>query len=64
MVGAEDSFHLEEPTILLCDFLKTKGQDVCEIVPGRDHMTLYQKYKTYPDGLSLRIDREMREALK
>jgi hypothetical protein len=64
VVGSEDTFHLEEPTILLCDFLKTKGQDVCEIVPGRDHMTLYQNYKTYPDGLALRIDHEMREALK
>jgi hypothetical protein len=29
-------------------------------VPGRDHMNLYQKYKTYPDGLAVRIDREMR----
>jgi len=64
VVGAQDTFHLEEPTILLCDFLKAKGQDVCEIVPGRDHMTLYQNYKTYPEGLALRIDHEMREALK
>lgn len=64
VVGAEDTFHLEEPSILLCDFLKTKGYDVCEIVPGRDHFTLYQPYKTYPDGLALRIDSEMRKALQ
>jgi hypothetical protein len=64
LVGSEDTFHLEEPSILLCDFLETKGQHVCEIVPGRDHFTLYQKYTTYPDGLELRIDHEMREALK
>jgi hypothetical protein len=30
------------------------------VVPGRDHMNLYQKYTTYPDGLAIRIDKEMR----
>jgi enterochelin esterase-like enzyme len=63
VVGSEDTFHLEEAAIMLCDFLKSKGrEDVCEIVPGRDHADLYQKYKTYPDGLELRIDQEMRAA--
>lgn len=58
--GKEDTFHLEEAVTLLCDFLKSKGrEDTCEIVPGRDHMNLYRSYDTYPDGLELRIDREM-----
>jgi S-formylglutathione hydrolase FrmB len=65
VVGSEDTFHLEEAAIMLCDFLKTKGrEDVCEVVPGRDHMNLYQKYKTYPDGLAVRIDREMRASFE
>ena len=65
VVGSQDTFHLEEAAILLCDFLKSKGrEDVCEIVPGRDHMNLYQKYTTYPDGLSLRIDQEMRASFE
>lgn len=59
--GAQDTFHLEEAVILLCDFLKTKGrEDVCEIVPGRDHSNLYNPYDTYPEGLERRIDSEMR----
>jgi hypothetical protein len=37
---------------------------VCEVVPGRDHMNLYQKYTTYPDGLSVRIDHEMRASFE
>ncbi len=46
---------------MLCDFLKSKGrEDVCEIVPGRDHGNLYNSYTTYPDGLEKRIDDEMR----
>ena len=41
-------------------FLKEKGSDaVCELVPGRDHMNLYEPYRTYPDGLELRIAGEM-----
>lgn len=65
VVGSEDTFHLEEAAIMLCDFLKTKGrEDVCEVVPGRDHMNLYQKYTTYPDGLALRIDKEMRASFE
>ena len=61
VVGSMDTFHLEEAAIMLCDFLKAKGrEDVCEIVPGRDHMNLYDRYKTYPDGLAIRIDKEMR----
>ena len=64
VVGDQDNFHLEEPTSLLCDFLKSKGEDVCEVVPGRDHMNLYREYKTYPRGLGRRIDEEMRNAEK
>ncbi len=59
--GAEDTFHLEEAVTMLCDFFKSKGrEDVCEIVPGRDHGNLYNSYTTYPDGLEKRIDDEMR----
>lgn len=65
VVGSEDTFHLEEALTMFCDFLKTKGrEDVCEIVPGRDHMNLYQKYQTYPDGLDIRIDHEMKAAFE
>ena len=61
VVGSEDTFHLEEAAIMFCGFLKSKGrEDACEVVPGRDHMNLYQKYTTYPDGLAIRIDKEMR----
>lgn len=60
IVGSEDTFHLEEAAMMFCDYLKSKGrEDVCEIVPGRDHMNLYQKFKTYPDGLEIRINHEM-----
>lgn len=63
--GSQDTFHLEEAAILLCDFLKSKGrEDACEIVPGRDHGNLYQKYDTYPDGLEIRIDKEMWKAFR
>ena len=59
--GAEDTFHLEEAVTMICDFLKSKGrEEVCEIVPGRDHSDLYNPYRTYPDGLARRIDDEMR----
>lgn len=58
--GAEDTFHLEEAVIMLCDFFKRAGSDaVCEIVPGRDHSNLGAPYKTYPDGLPARIAKEM-----
>jgi S-formylglutathione hydrolase FrmB len=61
--GAEDTFHLNEATALLCRFLKNKGSDaVCELIPGRDHFNLYQSYKSYPEGLATRIDREMSKA--
>jgi enterochelin esterase-like enzyme len=60
LCGDQDTFHLDEAVKLLCGFLKEKGSDaVCEIVPGRTHMNLYAPYKTYPDGLDLRIAREM-----
>ena len=63
--GSEDTFHLEEAVILLCDLLKKKGfAGACEIVPGRDHGNLYQNYKTYPDGLYVRIAKEMEVMFK
>lgn len=64
IVGDQDTFHLEVPTKMTCELLKSKGEDVCEIVPGRDHMNLYGEYKTYPRGLAVRIDQEMRGALE
>jgi enterochelin esterase-like enzyme len=59
--GSEDTFHLEEAFILSCDFLKSKGrEDACLLVPGRDHGDLYRPHEThYPEGLGLRIDKEM-----
>ena len=58
--GSEDTFHLEEAVVMLCDFFKRKRSDaVCELVPGRDHMNLYQPDQTYPDGLEARIFKEM-----
>lgn len=65
VVGSMDNFHLEEAARMFCDFLKSKGrEDACEIVPGRDHMDLYKKFDTYPDGLSLRIAQEMKAAFE
>jgi enterochelin esterase-like enzyme len=65
VVGSEDTFHLEEAAMMFCGFLKSKGrEDACEVVPGRDHMNLYQKYTTYPDGLAIRIDKEMRASFE
>jgi hypothetical protein len=58
--GSEDTFHLEEAVSMLCAFLKENGTDAaCELVPGRDHMNLYQSSPAYPKGLDERIDREM-----
>ncbi|HKQ75744.1 MAG TPA: alpha/beta hydrolase-fold protein [Blastocatellia bacterium] len=58
--GDADTFRLEEAVKTLCDFFKEKGSDaVCELVPGRDHMNLYDSYQTYPDGLAARIYKEM-----
>jgi hypothetical protein len=63
--GTEDTFHLEEGVTFLCDYLKSKGrEDACELVPGRDHGDLYRPYKSYPDGLDLRIAKEMQAALE
>jgi hypothetical protein len=60
IVGAEDNFWLEEPVKLLCDFLAKAGSDAkCEIVPGRDHSDVYESSATYPEGLLVRIIREM-----
>ena len=63
--GTEDTFHLEEAVNLLCDLLKKKGfGGACEMVPGRDHGNLYESYKTYPDGLYVRIAKEMEVMFK
>ena len=60
IVGRADTFHLEEAVVMLCDFFKQKKSDaVCEIVPGRDHSDLYRPYDTYPEGLEVRIAKEM-----
>jgi hypothetical protein len=65
VVGSMDNFHLEEAAGMFCDFLKSKGrEDVCEIVPGRDHMDLYKKYDTYPDGLTSRIAKQMQASFE
>jgi putative esterase len=58
--GDADTFRLEEAVKMLCGFFKEKRSDaVCDIVPSRDHMNLYQPYQTYPDGLDARIYKEM-----
>lgn len=64
--GSEDTFHLEEAFIMACDFLKTKGrEDTCVLVPGRDHGDLYRPHEQfYPEGLALRIAREMQAAFE
>ncbi len=65
VVGSMDTFHLEEAAKMLCSFLASKGrEDTCEVVPDRDHMNLYQKYETYPDGLGLRIAKEMQTSFE
>jgi hypothetical protein len=61
--GANDTFHLNEATAMLCGFFKSKGSDaVCELIPGRDHFNLYESCPSYPRGLAARIDREMAQA--
>ena len=65
IVGSMDTFHLEEAAKMFCAFLSSKGrEDACEVVPDRDHMNLYQKYATYPDGLGLRIAKEMQASFE
>lgn len=58
--GEDDTFHLEEAVKLLKQFFqKVHADAVCELIAGRDHMNLYQPYKTYPKGLENRIASEM-----
>lgn len=65
IVGGEDTFHLEEAVIKLCDFFQPKKSDaVCEIIPERDHSNLYQPATAYPDGLAARIATEMERKYK
>jgi hypothetical protein len=62
VVGDADTFHLNESAAILCGWLREKGrEEACEFVPERDHFDLYRPYKTYPDGLTQRIDDEMRK---
>lgn len=61
--GELDTFRLDEGVRLLKEFLAANGSDaVCEIVPGRNHGNLYQPHETFPQGLAVRIDREMAAA--
>jgi len=63
--GDADTFRLEEAVKMLCAFFKEKNSDaVCELIPGRDHLNLYQSYPTYPDGLATRIYKEMAAKLR
>lgn len=60
VMGDQDTFHLDEAAKIFCAFMASKGaEDACEIVPERDHMNLFQPYKTYPEGLMQRIEKEM-----
>jgi hypothetical protein len=63
--GAEDTFYLNEAVALLRDFCESKRADaVCELIPGRDHFNLYRSYRTYPDGLEARIEKEMQTSFQ
>ena len=60
-IGSADNFHLNEAAELFCGWLREKGrEEACEIVPDRDHFDLHRPYKTYPNGLTKRMDDEMR----
>ncbi len=59
--GEEDTFHLEAGVKRLREFFSRVHSDaVCELIPGRDHMNLYQPYKSYAEGLEVRIAKEMK----
>jgi hypothetical protein len=59
-VGGADTFHLEEPTRRLCQFLASHAEaDACQIVPGRTHFDLGDSHPLYPRGLMFRILQEM-----
>lgn len=63
--GELDTFRLEEAVRYLCGMLASKGrEDACELVPERNHGNLYQAYKTFPDGLQIRIAKEMQAAFE
>ena len=63
--GADDTFHLNESLVYLKAFFDSvHGDATCEIVPGRDHFTLYQPYTTYPQGLAHRIYAEMESSFQ
>lgn len=60
--GEEDTFHLNESTALLCDFLKRRARHAtCEILPGKDHFNIYGS-PTDPTSLRWRVDHEIAAA--
>lgn len=63
--GSADTFHLNEAFVYLQAFLKTHdpGAEV-EMVPGRDHFTIFEPAPEYPQGLEQHIDDEMVASLK
>ncbi len=63
--GSEDTFHLNEAFVYLQAFLKTNdpGAEV-EMIPGRDHFTIFEPAPEYPQGLTQHIDDEMVASLK
>jgi len=59
-VGEADTFRLNEPMRLLCNFLESRGERTsCAFIPGRTHFTLEDKHERYPDGLAVRMLQEM-----
>ena len=63
--GSADTFHLNEAFAYLQAFLKThdSGAEV-EMIPGRDHFTIFKPAPEYPQGLTQHIDDEMVASLK
>ena len=61
-IGTQDTFRLEGACKLLAADLKQLGSDALVVfAEGRDHGTLFQPHaELWPDGLLLRIHREMR----
>jgi enterochelin esterase-like enzyme len=63
--GDQDTFRLNEAFKLLGESLKALGSDaVVEMIPGRNHSDLYRSFTSYPEGLDMRIDREMKAAFE
>lgn len=59
-VGDQDTFFLNEPTKLFCDFVAAHDPiETCVFVPGKNHLDLYRPDPLYPDGLVARMLKEM-----